>query len=98
MKTITVVYDPATLPDLAAEGEQAFDLFALLESHLNDAGVESQINLYQGDVRPAVEAPSMLDMLERCRAALPDAWLAVKSKVPRELIEDLNELLARYGR
>lgn len=98
MKTITVVYDPSKCRDFAEEGEQEFDLFAMLESRLNDAGVESQINLYDGDIGPVLGAPTMLDLLERCRAALPDAWFAVKSKVPRELIEDLNALLARYGR
>jgi len=35
-------------------------------------------------------APLLLCMLRRARAALPDAWFAVKSGVPRELIEDID--------
>jgi hypothetical protein len=31
--------------------------------------------------------------LEKARAALPDAWLAVKSGVPRELIEELDSVI-----
>lgn len=44
------------------------------------------------------ELSKALDMLESCRAALPDAWLAVKGKVPRELIDNLNALLLKHGR
>jgi len=35
-------------------------------------------------------APLLLSMLRHARAALPDAWFAVKSGVPRELIEDID--------
>jgi hypothetical protein len=35
-------------------------------------------------------APLLLCMLRHARAALPDAWFAVKSGVPRELIEDID--------
>lgn len=35
-------------------------------------------------------APLLLCMLGHARAALPDAWFAVKSGVPRELIEDID--------
>jgi len=98
MKTITIVYDPARCCEDAESGDDDFDLFAMLASYLNDAGIQTEINLYDGDIRPDAEASGMLDMLERCRAALPDAWLAVKSNTPRELIDDLNALLSRHGR
>ena len=35
-------------------------------------------------------APLLLCMLRHARAALPDAWFAVKCGVPRELIEDID--------
>lgn len=35
-------------------------------------------------------APLLPSMLRHARAALPDAWFAVKSGVPRELIEDID--------
>ncbi len=35
-------------------------------------------------------APLQLCMLRHARAAPPDAWFAVKSGVPRELIEDID--------
>jgi hypothetical protein len=98
MKTLTIVYDPDKCRDLASTDDGEVDLFGLIEYTLNDLKIESAINLYDGDVRPLAEVPSMLDLLERCRAALPDAWLAAKSNTPRELIDDLNALLRRHGR
>ncbi len=35
-------------------------------------------------------APLLLHMLQQARAALPDAWFAVRSGVPRELIEAID--------
>lgn len=98
MKTITIVYDPASCCEKAEPDDGEFDLFGMLESYLNDADIRTEINLYDGDVRPVLDVSAMLDLLERCRAALPDAWLAVKSNVPRELIDDLNALLSKHGR
>lgn len=37
----------------------------------------------------------MLEMLEQARAALPDAWLAVKCGVPRDLIDRLNQVIEK---
>ncbi len=35
-------------------------------------------------------APVLLCLLRQARAALPDAWFAVKCGVPRELVEAIN--------
>ena len=53
MKTITIVFDPATCCDEAEPGEEAYDLFGQITNLLNDAGIRSEINEYDGNVRPA---------------------------------------------
>src|SRR3546814_2261299 len=40
-------------------------------------------------------APDLFNALEQARAALPDAWAAVKCGVPREVIEIINAALAK---
>lgn len=42
------------------------------------------------------DTQDMLDLLEECRAALPDAWLAAKCNVPRELIHKIDAMLLRH--
>jgi hypothetical protein len=44
------------------------------------------------------ERDELLELLAEASAALPDAWLAVKAKVPRELIERIDTALAKHGR
>jgi hypothetical protein len=39
-------------------------------------------------------APLLLHMLQQARAALPDAWFAVRSGVPRELIEAIDAAIS----
>ncbi len=39
-------------------------------------------------------APLLLCLLQQARAALPDAWFAVRSGVPRELIEAIDAAIS----
>ncbi len=49
--------------------------------------------------RLIMTSPRLLASLELARAALPDAWFAVRSGVPREVIEEINATItAACGR
>lgn len=39
----------------------------------------------------------LISVLQKARAALPDAWLAVRADVPRNLIDEINSVLAEAG-
>jgi len=40
-------------------------------------------------------APDLLEALEQARAALPDAWMAEKCGVPRDVIEVIDAAIAK---
>lgn len=80
---------------------------------MTEAQVESRVRmLFRTDIaheaivtiardelrRRREERDAALDLLEKCRAALPDAWVAVKCKVPPELLAELNAMLKKHGR